>query len=118
MNADLGGSGEDNLRNVRVRDKPLANNGTAARQDLQDVLWKPSLECEFTNAHRGERGQLGGLNNNGVSGGQRRCHTPAHDRHREVPRDDDTDNAQWLAEGDINTTRHRDLMAEQPFRGT
>ena len=41
---------------------------------------------------------------------------PAGDRHREVPRHDDADDAERLVEGDVDAAGDRDLPAEQPLR--
>ncbi len=40
---------------------------------------------------------------------------PAGDRHREVPRHDDADDAERLLEGDVDAAGDRDLPAEQPL---
>src|SRR3712207_8143672 len=37
--------------------------------------------------------------------------------HGEVPGHDHPDDAQWLVERHVDTTRHGDLPAEQPLRG-
>ena len=41
---------------------------------------------------------------------------PAGDRHREVPRHDDADDAERLVEGHVEAAGDRDLPAEQPLR--
>ena len=45
---------------------------------------------------RGDRGGLGGLENDGVSGGQRGCDFPREHQQREIPRDDLADHAERL----------------------
>ena len=58
-----------------------------------------------------ERGELGGLDDDGVAGGQRRCEAPPGDSHGEVPGHDDGGDTERLVEGDVDAPRHRDLPA-------
>ena len=84
--------------------------------DGEDALGEPGLEGELAEPHRGQRGQLGGLEHDGVAGRQGRGEAPAGDRHREVPRHDDPDDAERLLERDVEAAGDRDLPAEQPLR--
>ena len=77
----------------------------------------PASQRELTDPDRGQRGQLGGLHDHRVAGGQRGRHPPGQDRHREVPRHDDADHAERLVEGHVEAAGHRDLPAEHPLRG-
>ena len=60
--------------------------------------------------------QLGRLQDDRVAGGQGRREPPAGDRHREVPRHDDADDAERLLERHVEAAGDRDLPAEQPLR--
>ena len=75
----------------------------------------PGLEGELAEPERGQRRQLGGLEHDGVAGGERGGEPPAGDRHREVPRHDDADDAQRLPERDVDAAGDRDLAAEVPL---
>ena len=77
---------------------------------------RPASSASSPSRMRGQRGQLGRLEHDGVAGGQRRREAPAGDRHREVPRHDDADDAERLVEGDVDAAGDRDLPAEQPLR--
>ncbi len=88
---------------------------------LPGSTWKTSgghagLERELGEPDRGQRGQLGRLEHDGVAGGERGRESPRRDRHREVPRHDHADDAERLVEGDVDAVGDRDLLADQPFR--
>ncbi len=104
------------LAHQRVGDEPLADHAALAGDDRQHVLGQAGLEGELGDPDRGQRGELGGLEDDGVAGGQRRCHAPGQDRHREVPRHDDPDHAERLVEGQVDAAGDRDLPAEHPLR--
>ena len=74
-----------------------------------------SLQRKLAQPDRREWSDLGGLKHDGVPGRQRRSEAPAGDGHREVPRDDDTDDAQRLLERDVDPACHGDLLAEVPL---
>ena len=93
----------------------LANDRPLARQDGQDVLWNTGLECELAESDGRQRSELGRLHHDGAPGCERGCEAPASDRHREVPRDDETDNAYRLLEGDVDAAGDRNLSAEEPL---
>ena len=59
-----------------------------------------------------------GLRTTVVTGGERRGHLPARDGQREVPRDDEPDDAKWFAERHVHAAGDRDGVAEVPFRGS
>ena len=86
--ADLGRAGEDDLADQLVGHEPLADHRPLARQHRQHVLGQPGLERQLADPDRGQRRDLGGLEHDGVAGGQRGREAPAGDRHREVPRHD------------------------------
>jgi hypothetical protein len=56
------------------------------------------------------------LEDEGVPGCERRGHLPARYGKWEVPRDDEPDDAQRLAESDVHTTRDGDAVAEKALR--
>ena len=56
---------------------------------VKHALGQAGLEGQLAEPDRGQRGELGRLEHDGVAGGERRGEAPAGDRHREVPRHDD-----------------------------
>ena len=114
--ADLGRPGEDDLAHVGVRDEPLPDDRTPAGQHLEQSVGQPGLERELAEPDRGERRPLGGLEQHGVARGERGREPPRRDRHREVPRHDDADDAERLVEGHVEAAGDRDLLADQPLR--
>ena len=76
---------------------------------------RPASRASSPSRIGGQRGQLGGLEHDGVAGGQRGREAPAGDRHREVPGHDDADHAERLVERHVDAAGHRDLPAEQPL---
>ena len=66
---------------------------------------------------RGQRGQLGRLEHDGVAGGQGRGQLPGGDGEREVPGHDQPHHPQRLPEGQVDPAGHRDGVAEQPLGG-
>ena len=76
----------------------------------------PASQRQLAEPDRGQRRQLGRLGDHGVAGGQGRRQPPGQDRHREVPRHDEPDDAERLVERDVQAAGHRDLPAEQPLR--
>ena len=99
-----------------MRDEPLPHNGSLTRQYREDTLREAGVEGQFGQAQGGQRGQLGGLEHDGVAGRERGREPPPGDRHREVPRHDDADDAERFVERHVDAARHRDLPAGQPFR--
>ena len=113
----LGRAGEHDLAHVGMRDEALPDDRARPGDDLEQALGQPGLERELAEAHRRERGELGGLEHDRVAGGERRREAPRRDRHREVPRHDDADDAVRLVEGDIEAAGDRDLLSAQPLGG-
>src|SRR4051794_22495486 len=109
--AHLGRAGEDNLRDVGRVDEPLPDDAALARQHLEHVRWQSCLEGELREPERRHRGQLGGLEDDGVAGCQRGRQPPPGDGHREVPRHDHADDAERLVERDVEAAGDRDLPA-------
>jgi hypothetical protein len=96
----------------------LATSGcpTRPRDHVQHPLRQPRLERDLLQLDRGQRRQLGGLEDDTVAGCQRRRHLPGGDRQREVPGDDQADDAERLAERHVDSARDRDRLPEQPLR--
>ncbi len=103
------------LRTAAMRDKPLPDNRPATRQHSEHALGKPGLQRELAEPDRGQRRQFGRLQHHGVARRERGREAPAGDRHREVPRHDDADNAERLAKRDVDAARHRNLPSEHPL---
>ncbi len=97
-----------------VHQRP-AGHRPGARHHLEQALGQPGGEGEFGQPQRGERGRLGGFEQDGVAGREGGCEAPGGDRHREVPRRDHPDHADRFAEGDVQPAGHRDLAPGQPF---
>ena len=86
--------GERDRAYAWVGDERLADLGAAADHDVEHAVRKPGLfECSRQMETR-ERGILGELQHDRVSVRQRRCGLPGRDRGGEVPRSDQTDDAQ------------------------
>jgi hypothetical protein len=100
-----------------VGDQPLPDHRALARQHREHTRREPRLTPQLGQPQGRQRGELGRLEHDRVAGRQRRCEPPPGDRHGEVPRDDDPDDAERLAERDVHAARHRDLAPEQPLRG-
>ena len=77
---------------------------------------RPASSASSPSRMRGHRGELGRLEHDGVAGGERGREAPARDRHREVPRHDDADDAERLLERHVEAAGDRDLPAEEPLR--
>ncbi len=96
-------------------DDPLAHGPAGPVDDVQHALRDSRFERQLPQLDRGERRELGRLEDDRVPGGEGRPDLPARDREREVPRRDEPDDAERLAEGDVDAARDGDLGAEQPF---
>src|SRR4051812_41492050 len=116
--AHLGRAGEDDLRDVRRVDEPLPDDAALARQHLEHVRWQPRVERELREPERRHRGQLGGLEDDGVPRRQRGRQAPTGDGHRKVPRHDHADDAEWLGGGGGQAAGDRNLPSAQPLRRT
>ena len=96
--ADLGRAGEADLRDVRVLDQPPADDRALAGDDVEDAFGDAGFQRQLGEAEHGQRRQLGGLEDDGVAARERRADLPARDVEREVPRHDEADDAERLAE--------------------
>ena len=72
---------------------------------------RPASSAISSSSHRGERRELGRLQHDRVAGRQRRGHLPGGDRQREVPRRDQPDDAERLAEGHVDAAGDRNGLA-------
>ena len=113
--AHLGRSGEDDLAHERMSDEALTHHRPLAGDDREDALGDACLESKFAEADGRQRRHLCGLEHDGAAGSERRRKAPARDRHGEVPRNDDADDADRLVERHVDPTGHRDLPAEEPL---
>ena len=112
---NLGRAGEGDLGDVRMLDEALPARAAGTNDDVDDAVRHPGLRGELGEAQRRQRRELGGLEHDGVAGGERRSELPRGDRQREVPRGDQTNDAQRLANGERLPTGNRDRLAEQPL---
>src|SRR5215212_1585916 len=112
----LGRSGEGDLRDVRTLDQALPDFAPRPDDDVHDAPRDSGLPGYALERDGGQGREPGGLEDEGVPRGQRRGHLPARDREREVPRHDEPYDAQRLTEGDVNTARDGDALAEQSLR--
>ena len=108
---DLGRAGEADLRHVRVLDQAAADDGALADEDVDDALRDPGLEHELGQPQRRQRRQLGRLQDDRVAARERGPELPGGDVEREVPRHDQADDAERLAEGDVDAAADRDRLA-------
>ena len=115
--AHLGRPGEDDLAHGGGVDEALAHDRALPGDHLEDALRQTGLQRQLGQPQRGQRGQLGRLEHDRVARREGRRQPPAGDRHREVPRHDDPDDAERLLEGDVDAAAHRDLPSGQPLRG-
>ena len=92
-------------------DEPLPDDATGADDDVDDARWYPGFQDQLGEPQRGERRQLGGLEHDGVPARERRAELPAGDVEREVPRHDQADDAEGLAEGDVDAAGDGDRLS-------
>ena len=92
-------------------DEPLADDGALADEDVEDAFGDAGLERELGEPERGERRQLGGLEHDGVAARERGAELPGGDVEREVPGDDQPDDAERLAEGHVDAAGDGDRLA-------
>ena len=85
---DLGRPGEGDLGHVGVLDQAGADHRALAHHHLEHALGDSGVEGQLGQADRGQRGDLGRLDHDGVAGGQRRADLPRGDGDGEVPRHD------------------------------
>ncbi len=101
--------GEDDLRHARVLHERVARDRSVPRQDLEQSLRKTRLQGQSGQPQGRQRGGLGGLEEDRVARGQRRCGAPGRDGHREVPGGDDADHAERFEERHVQAAGDRDL---------
>ena len=92
-------------------DEPLADDGAFADDDVQDAFGDAGLECELGEPERRERRQLGGLEDDGVAASECGAELPGGDVEREVPGDDEADDAERLAERHVDAAGDGDGLA-------
>ena len=109
--ADLGRAGEADLRDVGMLDEPLADDRALADDDVDDALGDAGLERQLGEPERRERRQLGGLEHDRVAAGERRAELPRRDVEREVPGHDQPDDAERLAERQVDAAGDGDRLA-------
>mmetsp|Transcript_34092 Transcript_34092/g.61455 ORF Transcript_34092/g.61455 Transcript_34092/m.61455 type:complete len:545 (-) Transcript_34092:51-1685(-) len=97
--ADLSGAGEGGLVDELVAGKRATDGGAETSYDVDDTLGEADLGGELGDEERRERGLLGGLEDDGVTGGKGRTKLPGRHEEGEVPGDDGADHSQGLVEG-------------------
>ena len=95
--ADGARSGERNSVHVHVKAERLAGRLAAARHDVEDPVGHTRLGSQFGQPQQRERRDLRRLEDDRVAGGKGRGDLPGADHHREIPGDDDTDDAERFA---------------------
>ncbi len=95
--ADRGGAGEGDHRDVRVRHQVLARDPARAGDDVDHAVRDAGQGAGPGEHQRGQRGQLGRLEDDGVAGRDRREDLPGGHLERVVPGRDRTDHADRLA---------------------
>ena len=96
-------------------DQPPATHAARPCDHVQHALGEARLERDLLELERGQRRQLGRLQDDGVAGRQGRRDLPRRDDQREVPGDDQADYPEWLAEGHVDAAGDRDRLSEQPL---
>lgn len=91
--ADGGGPREGRHGHVRVTDEMLAGDLPRAGDDVDDTVWDAGLGGGLREHQRGERGQLGGLQDDRVARGDRREDLPGGHLEGIVPGRDGADDA-------------------------
>ena len=109
--ADLRRAGEPDLGHVRVLHEPAADDRALADEHVDDAFRDAGVEDELGQAERRERRQLGGLEHDRVPAGERRPQFPARDVERKVPGHDQPDDAERLAERQIDAASNGDRLA-------
>ena len=109
--ADLRRAREADLGHVGVGDEPRAHDGALADEDVDDALGDARLQHELREPERGQGRQLRRLQHDRVAARERRAELPRGDVERKVPRHDQADHAERLAEGHVHTARDRNRLA-------
>ena len=90
------GAGEGHLINVHVGSNCSTTSLAEAGEDVDNTGWEACLLDERAGIQTRQRGLLGRLQENGVTGGNGRADFPCPHQQWEVPRDDLTANADGL----------------------
>ncbi len=85
MFTDLGGAGKSDAIHVHVHGQRLAHGMTKARQHVEHAVRNTRLLGQTGNAQGGQGGFFGRLENDRVTGSERRAQLPAGHHQREVP---------------------------------
>ena len=109
--ADLRRAREADLGHVRVLDEPRADDRALADEHVDDAFGDTRLQHELREPERRQRRQLRRLQHDRVAARERRAELPRGDVEREVPRHDQADHAERLAEGHVDAARDRDRLA-------
>lgn len=97
--ADSGGTGEGNLVNVHVAGDGGTSDTTETGDDVDHTRGETSLLDELTGVQTGERGLLGGLEDDGVTGSNGGGDLPRPHEEGEVPGDNLTADTNGLVTG-------------------
>ena len=92
-------------------DEPLPDDGALADDDVDDAFGDAGFEDELGEPERGERRQLGRLQDDGVPAGERGPELPGRDVEREVPGHDQPDDAERLAERQVDAAGDGNRLA-------
>ena len=92
-------------------DQSLADDRALADEHVDDAVGNPGIEDELAETDCRERRELGGLEDDGVRARERRPELPARDVRREVPGDDQSDDAERLAKRRRHTACDGDGLA-------
>jgi hypothetical protein len=98
--ADFGRAGEGQLVDARVVDDGFAHAAVAG-DDVDHAGRHAGLLADLGEQQRAQRGELGRLEDDGVTGGQRRGDFPGQHQQREVPRHDLADHADGAVVGEF-----------------
>ncbi len=97
MRADRGRAGEGDFGDAGAGGQRLTSFATEALDDVQYAR-RQEVTDDFDEYHDRQRGLLGRLEHDAVTGSQGRSQFPGGHQQREVPRDDLADNTQRLME--------------------
>ena len=103
---DLVGSGEADGPDPRVVRDHVADGAARPGDHVQHARREPGLGEGFGDQVRADRRQRGRLENDGASGDQRRRRLPHRDGEGEVPRRDQRDRSDRLAQGEAESAPH------------
>ena len=114
--ADLGRAGEGDLaRRPGARPAAAPHVRPGPTTTLTTPSGMPASQRELGEAQRGQRRQLGGLEHDRVARPRAPARASRGDRQREVPRRDQPDDAERLADGERLPAGDGDRVAEQPL---